>query len=300
MIIFFIPYIVTALVDLISKDNIIKECWNTNNNINHTKPITNNKNKDKQKITNDENSYEKGIQIQNKAKMSYNGVSDTKLESSYFDHYKITFDKTTYEVYGQNENSFASEYLRDGRTFSNGGCGPTTLTSALSGYGYKGDPVEVNQAGSDVSVESHEKAIKELQKQGKLAKTVKVKSHPKSSLPSTADLYYSELKESLEKNRSVVIDLREARKINNNFCDVFDNGGPHAHWVTLIGYDPSNDKTFVANSCGRRDWFELKRLTNSTFEAVNAPCCETSPPPDDVLCSDECGWVGSWIEIYEK
>ncbi len=288
VVVFFIPMFLNILIGMLGTRNDFTKCWNSKNmkiKQNNTY-IEENTNK-KPIVTKEE--YQKGIQIQNKAKLSYNGVSSTPVSYVGDDHYQIKFGNTTYEVYGQNETNFSGELLRDGRTFSTGGCGPTTLTSALSAYGYKGNPVEVNQAGSDVSVESHARAIEKLKSEGKLAKTVKVETHPKSSLPSDANTYYQEIRSSLEKNHTVVIDLREAEKINNNYGDVFANGGPHAHWVSLIGYDPSNDQTFVGNTCGSRKWFELKKMTDSTFEAVSGQ-----------VFNDESCCVGSWIEIYEK
>ncbi len=287
VLVFFIPMFINVFINATGNKNTFSECWNLKKSSIQQATSYQGEQDSKKIIGGDD--YQKGNQIQNKEDLSYNGVSSTQVQDVGGDHFRITFGDTTYEVYGQNEASFSQATLRDGRSFSTGGCGPTTLTSALSAYGYKGDPVEVNQAGSDVSVESHETAIKNLQKQGKLSKTVKVRTHPKSSLPQTADAYYNEIREALEKNHTVVIDLREAEKINNNFGDVFDNGGPHAHWVSLVGYDPSNDQTFVANTCGSRKWFELRRMTDSTFQAVTGQ-----------VFNDEGGWVGSWIEIYEN
>ena len=214
------------------------------------------------------------------------GLSSIEFEPFVDDHTKIKIGGAEYEVYGQNESAYANHKLRDGRTIAEGGCGPTALATALSRFGCEENPETLNKLGSDVSVESHVKAIKALQNSNKLPDDVEVESHPKSDLPENADDYYEELRNAFIDNKTVVIDLREADKSNNNFGDVFDNGGPHAHWCALVGYDTDDDLVCVANTCGSRKWFSLRRITDSTFEAVSGQ-----------VFSDESGWVGSWIGI---
>ena len=239
-------------------------------------------------------SYEEWKKNNNRSSLSKEGNSEIKAVSKGDDRYEITVGGVTYQVIGQNESSFASATLRDGRSFSNGGCGPTALTTALSSFGYTGNPVEVNQAGSDVSVESHVKAIKTLQASGKLSPNVKVDSHPKSSLPNNADDFYNEVRDALTKGHAVVMDIREGSKQGNNFCniygtgDYFENeGAVHAHWTTIAAYDPKNDNAFFANSCGERKWAPLRNIMDLTYEAVSGK-----------VFNDESGWVGSWVDIY--
>lgn len=203
------------------------------------------------------------------------------------DHYRIVINGNVYEIDGQNESAIGQERLRDGRTFSVGGCGPVALTTALRVFGYKGSAIEVNQAGSDVSATSHGVAVRKLVAQGKVDQDVKVKVHEKGSLPGDAESFYQEVKEALLKGHIVVMDMREADKSTGNYGDVYDNGGENAHWVPLIAYDIMNDQAFVANTCGKRQWFSLKRMLYSTFEAVSGK-----------VFSNESGWVGTWVEIY--
>ena len=213
-------------------------------------------------------------------------LSSIKFEPLVDDHTRITIGGAVYEVYGQNESTYANHRLRDGRTISEGGCGPTALATALSRFGCKENPETINQLGSDVSVESHVKAVRALQNLNKLDKDVEIEAHPKSDLPDNAEEFYDELKDAFTDNKTVVIDLREAEKTNNNFGDVFDNGGPHAHWCALAGYSTDDDMVCVANTCGDKKWFPLKRITDSTFEAVSGQ-----------VYNDESSWVGSWVAI---
>ena len=223
------------------------------------------------------------------------GISNTKPEYVGDDHFVMKIGQRTYQVFGQNESAIGSVTLRDGRSFSTGGVGPTTLASALSAYGYKGGPVEVNRAGSDVSAESHYKAIKTLQKQGKLSSSVKAKVHSKSSLPNNYEDYYKEIRKAIMAGHDIVIDMREGSKEGQNYCNVYgtgdyfqNEGAIHAHWVTLTGYDTANDKVFVANSCGTRQWFSLSTMLSLTYQAVSGE-----------VFSDEGGWVGSYVEIWK-
>jgi len=45
----------------------------------------------------------------------------------------------------------------------------------------------------------------------------------------------------------------------------------------------------VANTCGKRQWFSLKRMLYSTHEAVIGK-----------VPTNEGAWVGTWVEIYEN
>ena len=215
------------------------------------------------------------------------GISSAQPQYVGDDHYTITINGQTYEIDGQNESAISQAKLRDGRTFSAGGCGPVALTTALRAFGFKGTAVEVNQAGSDVSASSHGAAVRKLRAQGKIDQDVQVKVHEKSQLPGTAEEFYQEVKEALLKGHIVVMDMREADKSTGNYGDVYDNGGENAHWVPLIAYDILNDEAFVANTCGKRQWFSLKRMLYSTYEAVSGK-----------VFSNESGWVGTWVEIY--
>ena len=215
------------------------------------------------------------------------GISVNQVEYVGNDHYTITINGQKYEIEGQNQSEIAQAILRDGRSFSVGGCGPVALTTALRAFGYKGTAVEVNRAGSDVSASSHGIAVRKLKAQGKIDQDVQVRVHEKSQLPNNAEDFYQEVRNALLKGHIVVMDMREADKSTGNYGDVYDNGGENAHWVPLIAYDIMNDNAFVANTCGKRQWFSLKRMLNSTFEAVSGK-----------VFSNESGWVGTWVEIY--
>ena len=223
------------------------------------------------------------------------GVSKAKPKYKGDDHFVIQIGERKYDIYGQNESAIGGVTLRDGRSFSTGGCGPTTLASALSSFGTKISPVEVNKAGSDVTPESHCKAINNLKKQGKLPDSVQAKCHPKSSLPGSADAFYKQIRQALMAGHDVMMDIREGSKEGQNYCniygegDYFDNEGAiHAHWVTMVGYDTSNDNTFYENSCGERKWFSLRKIMDLTYEAVSGQ-----------VFNDEGGWVGSYVEIWQ-
>ncbi len=207
---------------------------------------------------------------------------------------KVTIDGNEYVVFGQN-GSFGSERLRDTRTFSEGGCGPTALCTALYAFGYTGDPVLLNQAGSDVSAESHAIAVNKVRAQGKLPPNVKVKVHGYNDLPGTADEFYNEVKEALMKKHAVVMDMREGDKSTGIYGNVYGpdspgwNGGPHAHWAPLIGYHPKTDEAYVANTCGEKKWYSLRKMMDTTFEAHQNP-----------ELTDEGLWVATWVEIYTE
>ena len=222
------------------------------------------------------------------------GVSNAKLKYVGDDHYKIKIGQREYEIYGQNESAIGGVTLRDGRSFSTGGCGPTTLASCLSSFGTPISPVEVNQAGSDVTPESHCKAIENLKKQGKLPSNIQAVCHPKSSLPNSADAFYEQIKKALMEGHDIVMDVREGSKEGQNYCniygegDYFDNEGAiHAHWVTMVGYDTEKDLTFFENSCGQKKWYSLRKVMDLTYEAVSGR-----------VFNDEGGWVGSYAEIW--
>lgn len=308
---FFIPLFINIVMYLVGNNTVLTECWNNLDSNGKVSP-SNGGSGNTQRGGNvirviDDGPYPEGSDnvnpngsenendSSNRAVLATNGVSGNQANYVGDDHYQLKIGEITYEVYGQNESGFSQTNLRDGRTFSNGGCGPTTLASALSSFGYKGSPVEVNQAGSDVSAESHAKAIEKLKADGKLSKNVKVITHSKSSLPNNASAFYDEVRTALRKGHVVVMDIREGSKQGQNYCniypegDYYDNeGAVHAHWVTIAAYDPNNDLAFFANSCGSRKWYSLKTIMNLTYEAVSGK-----------VFNDESGWVGTWVEIYE-
>lgn len=296
IIIFLIPTFIKVGMNMVGDNTEFTACFSNAKfslNSNYIEP--NKSKKKKGNKINDTSGYEKGEERKDRSVLSKRGNSNIAVKSKGGDRYEITIGDITYQIMGQNEASVGGQILRDGRTFSTGGCGPTTLASALSSFGYKGNPVEVNQAGSDVSVESHVKAIKTLQSQGKLSKRVIVDSHPKSSLPNSADEFYRKVRGALEQGHAVVMDIREGSKEGQNYCniygtgDYFENEGAiHAHWTTIAAYDPGNDNALFANSCGARQWAPLRRIMDLTYEAYSGQ-----------VFNDEGGWVGSYVEIYE-
>ncbi len=197
----------------------------------------------------------------------------------------------TYTIIGQN-GTFGSKRLRDGRTFSEGGCGPVALCTALYAFGYRGDPVLVNKAGSDVTATSHAIAVNRLKAQGKIPSSVRVIVHEHKDLPNNADDFYNEVRDALLKEHVVVMDMREGDKSKGIFGNVYGpdspgwGAGQHAHWAPLIAYFKKTDEAFVANTCGERKAYSLRKMMDATFEAVANPSL-----------TDEGTWVGTWIEI---
>ena len=204
------------------------------------------------------------------------------------------------EAEGKGSGELLNSGNGDNRPFSEGGCGPTALATALKKLELDGGPIEVNRAGSGLTATSHGNAVEKLTEEGKLPDDVKYKVHETSSLPTEKDDFYNDVKDALVDGHIVVMDMREGSKDGGNYGNVYgtgdydeNEGSKHAHWVPLISYSTDSDNAYVANTCGVSQFFSLKTMLELTYDAYmgkqigsNGETCDELPV------------VGTWIEVW--
>ena len=206
-------------------------------------------------------------------KNPYSVSSKTKAKSKNGDGYTqtIKLGTRTYRLYKQFSGSYANTHFSSTNAYSSSGtissmgCGPTSLSIILSGYGKTNNPGNIGKKLTSSAKKLREKgqnyAPASLYNMSLVANNLGRKTVVHQGYNKDYNKVYEKMKNALSKGHQIVLYVGKGEGTSKDAWSKFTDSG--YHFIAILAIDLDNDKVYVANPSKSSGWYSLSTVVKA-------------------------------------
>lgn len=203
----------------------------------------------------------------------YSVSSKTKAKNKNGDGYTqtIKLGTRTYRLYKQFSGSYANTHFSSTNaysstgTISSMGCGPTSLSIILSGYGKTNNPGNIGKklttSAKTLRQKGQNYAPASLYNMSLVANNLGRKTVVHQGYNKDYNKVYEKMKNALSKGHQIVLYVGKGEGTSEAAWSKFTDSG--YHFIAILAIDLDNDKVYVANPSKSSGWYSLSTVVKA-------------------------------------